>query len=89
MGKSLILVGLFLGSFSFVTVAGGFETDTIKTSAGKLEITFIGHGTLMFSFEGRVIHVDPWTRLADYSKMPKAHIILITHQHRDHLDLRA
>ncbi|MGD9031390.1 MAG: MBL fold metallo-hydrolase [Desulfobacteraceae bacterium] len=89
MGKSLILVGLFLGSFSFVTVAGGFETDTIKTSAGKLEITFIGHGTLIFSFEGRVIHVDPWTRLADYSKMPKAHIILITHQHRDHLDLRA
>jgi L-ascorbate metabolism protein UlaG (beta-lactamase superfamily) len=89
MGKSLILAGLFLGSFSFATVAAGFEIDSIKTSAGKLEITFIGHGTLMFSFEGKVIHVDPWTRLADYSKMPKAHIILITHQHRDHLDLRA
>ena len=89
MGNALILVGLFLGSFSFATVARGFETDTIKTSAGKLEITFIGHGTLMFSFDGKVIHVDPWTKLADYSKMPKADIILITHQHRDHLDLRA
>ena len=89
MGKSLMWVGLFLGSFSFVTVARGFETDTIKTSAGKLEITFIGHGTLMFSFEGKVIHVDPWTKLADYSKMPKADIILLTHHHRDHLDPRA
>ena len=89
MGKSLMLVGLFLGLFPFATIALGFETDTIKTSAGKLEITFIGHGTLMFCFDGKVIHVDPWTKLADYSKMPKADIILITHQHRDHLDLRA
>jgi len=89
MGKSLMLVGLFLGTFSFATIALGFETETIKTSAGKLEITFIGHGTLMFSFDGKAIHVDPWTKLADYSKMPKADIILITHQHRDHLDLRA
>ena len=27
--------------------ADSFEKDTIKTSAGDLEITFIGHGTLM------------------------------------------
>ncbi|MEE8415231.1 MAG: MBL fold metallo-hydrolase, partial [Desulfobacterales bacterium] len=63
-----------------------YETDSIKTSAGNLEITFIGHGTLMFTFGGAVIHVDPWSRLADYSKMPKADIILLTHHHRDHLD---
>jgi L-ascorbate metabolism protein UlaG (beta-lactamase superfamily) len=84
-----MLAGLLFGLFPFATVALGFETDTIKTSDGKLEVTFIGHGTLMFSFDGKVIHVDPWTKLADYSKMPKAHIILITHHHRDHLDLKA
>jgi L-ascorbate metabolism protein UlaG (beta-lactamase superfamily) len=89
MNKSLMLVGLLLGTFSSAMIALGFEKDTIKTSAGKLEITFIGHGTLMFSFDGKAIHVDPWTELADYSKMPKADIILITHQHRDHLDLKA
>ena len=63
-----------------------FETDTVKTSKGDLTITFIGHGTLMFTFDGKVIHVDPWSRLADYSKLPKADIIFVTHEHGDHLD---
>ena len=54
-----------------------------------MEITFIGHGTLMLTFGGKVIHIDPWTQLADYSKLPKADLILITHEHRDHLDLKA
>ncbi|MBN1885245.1 MAG: MBL fold metallo-hydrolase [Candidatus Krumholzibacteriota bacterium] len=66
--------------------AAGFETDTIATSAGDLAITFIGHGTLMFTVGGRTVHVDPWTRLADYSALPKADLVLLTHAHRDHLD---
>ena len=62
------------------------EVDTIRTSAGDLEITFVGHGTLMFRFGGKVIHVDPVGRYADYGKMPKADVILVTHEHGDHLD---
>jgi L-ascorbate metabolism protein UlaG (beta-lactamase superfamily) len=68
---------------------GGFEMDKIKTSKGDLEITFIGHGTLMFSFDGKIIHVDPWTEFTDYKDMPKADIILVTHDHYDHLDKKA
>jgi L-ascorbate metabolism protein UlaG (beta-lactamase superfamily) len=66
-----------------------FETDVIETSAGDLKITFIGHGTLMFAFGGKVIHVDPVSRVADYSKLPKADVILLTHEHGDHLDPQA
>jgi len=63
-----------------LTAQEGFETDVIKTSAGDLEITFIGHGTLMLNLGGKIIHVDPWTRLGDYSKMPKADLILFAHE---------
>jgi len=67
----------------------GFEQDIIETEAGDLKITFIGHGTLMFEFEGKVIHIDPWTRLADYTKLAKTDIIFVTHEHGDHLDKKA
>jgi len=63
-----------------------FETDTFETSAGELKITFIGHGTLMLAFGGKIIHVDPVGREADYSQLPKADLILVTHEHQDHLD---
>ncbi|MBN1845911.1 MAG: MBL fold metallo-hydrolase [Sedimentisphaerales bacterium] len=66
-----------------------WQQDVIPTSQGDLQITFIGHGTLMFAHNRKVIHVDPWNRLADYSQMPKADLILITHEHGDHLDAEA
>ncbi|MDT8366628.1 MAG: MBL fold metallo-hydrolase [bacterium] len=60
--------------------------DKISTSSGDLEITFVGHGTLMLGFGGKVIHIDPYGKLTNYGEMPKADLILITHDHGDHLD---
>jgi len=66
-----------------------FRTDTIKTSEGLLQITFLGHASLKMDFHGRHIYIDPCGEVTDFSKMPKADIILFTSEHRDHFDLKA
>jgi len=86
--KTLILtVTIFL--IPLLPMQNEFATDNFKTSGGNLAITFIGHGTLMMEYNGMVIHIDPVMGEADYARMPKADLVLVTHQHGDHFDLTA
>jgi len=83
----LIFPVLILGIALSGSAQDQFEKDVITTSGGDLEMTMIGHGTLMFKFNNLVIHIDPVAREADYAKLPAADIILVTHEHGDHLDV--
>jgi L-ascorbate metabolism protein UlaG (beta-lactamase superfamily) len=88
MFKFILFILFVLCTANLATAQNQFETDIITTTSGDLKITFIGHGTLLFTFSEKIIHVDPYGRLTDYSTLPKADIILITHEHGDHFDLK-
>jgi L-ascorbate metabolism protein UlaG (beta-lactamase superfamily) len=85
MKTMLAALGLLVFCLGSALAGEPFETDTITTSAGDLQITFIGHASLMLRFNGKIIQVDPFDQLADYGQFPKADLILLTHEHRDHL----
>ena len=71
-------------------VAGNYQTDTFKTKGGKaVVITAIKHASLRIQYDGLEVQVDPVAEYApatDYSKFPKADVILVTHEHFDHFD---
>jgi L-ascorbate metabolism protein UlaG (beta-lactamase superfamily) len=87
--KILIVNTLIITFMSQVYSQDNFVTDKIPAKGGDIEITFIGHGSLMIKFDNKFIQVDPYSALADYAIFPRADLILLTHHHGDHLDLKA
>ena len=86
---SLALLTLVSAGVDPATAADPPPTDRIPTSAGPLDLTFLGHGTLMLTFKDTVLHIDPYSTVADYAALPRADLILLTHDHADHLDEKA
>lgn len=69
------------------------QTDTFTTPSGKeVKFTCIKHASIMIEYDGRYFYIDPVTGLkpeTDYSVMPKANYVIITHEHPDHFDRMA
>ena len=69
--------------------ADKYASDTYTTRDGStVKLMFFGHASIAFETGNKYIYVDPVGMYADYSKLPKADIILITHSHPDHLDAK-
>ena len=96
MKKILVMVSLIsclLCVSSIPSLAQQRQTDTFKTPSGKeVRITCIKHASIMMEYDGRFFYFDPVTTLkpaTDYTTLPRANYIFITHEHPDHFDRMA
>jgi len=87
------LVSILLAATAAAACANGlpYPVESFNTPAGhKVEISMIHHGSIALSYKGFNIQVDPVMRMGDteidYTAFPKADLILVTHEHGDHLD---
>ena len=70
------------------------ETDIFTTKSGKLvKIHVLMHSSIRIEYDGYNIYIDPCSNLhgrtVDYSTLPKAFLIIVTHEHFDHYDSSA
>lgn len=87
-----------LAAWGLTTACGqsseGYEVDEFQTQSGKtVRFHALMHASIWIEFDGKVIMVDPVSKLGnrtvDYTAMPKADYLLVTHEHGDHFDKQA
>ena len=70
-----------------------YETECFSKGGEPVFITLVKHGTLALFYKGISIHIDPvggYGKPTDYATVfPKAEVVLVTHEHGDHLDKNA
>jgi len=82
--KFILTIACSILILSSIMLAEG-GTQTFATSAGPVLITPLNHASTRIEAGGKVIYLDP-VKPVDFSKAPKADLILITDIHGDHMD---
>ncbi|SDY67374.1 MBL fold metallo-hydrolase [Hymenobacter psychrophilus] len=92
--KSTFLLTATLAAFAVQTQAQTTTTaptlrapaDQIATKKGPLTVQPITHGSVVFTWNGKTIYVDPYGGAEAYAGLAAPDVILITDIHGDHLD---
>lgn len=79
---------------SLTEVENNYEVDAFKTQSGKtVRFHALVHASIRIEYDGKEIEIDPVTKLGnkviDYTAMPKADYLLVTHEHGDHFSQEA
>ena len=70
------------------TKAQQVAPDEIKTTKGMLKIQPITHASLVLTWNGKTMYIDPTGGAAAYRGLPAPDMILITDIHGDHMDAK-
>ena len=92
--KMIITSLLALMGLAACSQPNSYEVDSFTTKRGKtVKFHALVHASIRIEYDGKEIMIDPVTKLGnktiDYTAMPKADYIFVTHEHHDHLDQEA
>ena len=70
--------------------APAYPTDVVMDKEeNPVTFTFFKHASFAIQIGERHIYNDPVLQYAEYARLPKADLVLVTHSHYDHLDRAA
>ncbi len=85
----IILTAAILLSVAAGSSAQQKQTDEIQTTKGILNIDPVMHASLVLTWDGKAVYIDPTGNPEMYKPFAAPDLIVITDIHGDHLDLKA
>ena len=96
MNKAIAFIFAMLGVFSSACSQAPqqLEVDKFKTKSGKeVNIHALVHSSIRIQYDDMELYIDPVRQLGsktiDYTSIPQADFIFVTHEHGDHYDKEA
>ncbi|MGI9532061.1 MBL fold metallo-hydrolase [Lutimonas sp.] len=80
------ILSIFTVLFTVFVYSQRPEADTFETSNGELTVQPVLHGTLVLTYNDKVIYIDPYGGANAFSGIAAPDLIMITDIHGDHLN---